>query len=196
MFAIRRPRPRSGIDSLTYQPKDHARQNQAHSRPNGRYHRGGHFTSHINLLAIHRYGESESPRTFLKNECWRPPSWSRLPSGMVALKAARFPQVAPGSLAISFPSTISRSSLGRFSNSMTCPLYSVFHMVLSTQSLPACGETSHHTSLGAVALTAPRSLLRFTFRKRPAACARESATALSWAHSSAFCRTCRAKSIQ
>src|SRR4249920_2993516 len=45
---------------------------------------------------------------------------------------------------------------------MTCPLYSVFHVVLSTQSLPACGETSHHTSLGAVALTAPRSLLRFT----------------------------------
>src|ERR1017187_3890126 len=61
-------------------------------------------------------------------------------------------QVAPGSLAISFPSTISRSSLGRFSNSMTCPLYSVFHVVLSTQSLPACGEPSHHTSLGAVAL--------------------------------------------
>src|SRR5450432_3920419 len=65
---------------------------------------------------------------------------------------------------------------------MTCPLYSVFHVVLSTQSLPACGETSHHTSLGAVALTAPRSLLRFTFRKRAAACARESATALPWAH--------------
>src|ERR1041385_2716550 len=40
---------------------------------------------------------------------------------------------------------------------MTWPLYSVFHVVLSTQSLPACGETSHCTSLGAVALTAPRS---------------------------------------
>ena len=29
---------------------------------------------------------------------------------------------------------------------------------------PACGETSHDTSLGAVALTGPRSLLRFSFR--------------------------------
>src|SRR6185503_9675775 len=34
------------------------------------------------------------------------------------------------------------------------------------------------------------------FRKRAAACARESATALPWAHCSAFPRTCRAKSIQ
>jgi hypothetical protein len=42
--------------------------------------------------------------------------------------------------------------------------------------------------LGAVALTARRSLLRFTFRKRAAACARESATALPWAHCSAFCQ--------
>jgi hypothetical protein len=33
-----------------------------------------------------------------------------------------------------------------------------------------------------------RSLLRFTFRKRAAACARESATALPWAHCSAFCQ--------
>ena len=49
-------------------------------------------------------------------------------------------------------------------------------------------RTSHHTSLGAVALTAPRSLLRFTFRKRAAACARESATARPWAHCSAFCQ--------
>src|SRR5947207_463228 len=48
---------------------------------------------------------------------------------------------------------------------MTCPLYSVLHVVLSTQSLPACRETLHHISLGAVALTAPRSLLGFTFRK-------------------------------
>jgi hypothetical protein len=31
--------------------------------------------------------------------------------------------------------------------------------------------------LGAVALTRPRSLLRFTFHQRSAACARESATA-------------------
>ena len=31
-WQIRRPRPRGRIDSLTYQPKDHARQNQAHSR--------------------------------------------------------------------------------------------------------------------------------------------------------------------
>src|ERR1039457_7272706 len=46
---------------------------------------------------------------------------------------------------------------------MTCPLYSVFHVVLNTQSLPACRETSHHTSLGAIALTAPRTLLGFTF---------------------------------
>jgi len=38
----------------------------------------------------------------------------------------------------------------------------------------------------AVALTAPRSLLGFTFRIRAAACARESATALPWAHCSAF----------
>ena len=35
--------------------------------------------------------------------------------------------------------------------------------------------------------TAPRSLLRFTFRKRAAACARESAMA-PWAHCSAFCQ--------
>jgi hypothetical protein len=42
--------------------------------------------------------------------------------------------------------------------------------------------------LGAVALTAPRFLLRFTVRKRAAACARESATALPWAHRSAFCQ--------
>lgn len=45
------------------QPKDHARQNQAHSRereiPPGRP-----FHLAINLLAIHRYGESESKRTF------------------------------------------------------------------------------------------------------------------------------------
>ncbi len=51
------------VDSLTYQPKDHARQNQAHSRereipPERPFHLA------INLLAIHRYGESESPRTF------------------------------------------------------------------------------------------------------------------------------------
>src|SRR5215468_6127738 len=71
---------------------------------------------------------------------------------------------------------------------MTCPLYSVFHVVLSTQSLPACRETLNHTSLGAVALTAPRSLLGFTFRKRAATCAREAATALRWAHCSAFCQ--------
>lgn len=47
---------------LTYQPKDHAHQNQAQSRereiPPGRP-----FHLAINLLAIHRYGESESPRT-------------------------------------------------------------------------------------------------------------------------------------
>jgi len=36
--------------------------------------------------------------------------------------------------------------------------------------------------------TAPRSLLRFTFRKRAAACARASATALPWPHCSAFCQ--------
>src|SRR5215469_514911 len=71
---------------------------------------------------------------------------------------------------------------------MTCPLYSVFHVVLSTQSLPACRETLNHTSLGAVALTAPRSLLDFTFRKRAATCARESAAALRWAHCSGFCQ--------
>jgi len=45
------------------QPKDHACQNQARSRereiPPGRP-----FHLAINLLAIHRYGESESPRTF------------------------------------------------------------------------------------------------------------------------------------
>src|SRR5438445_7093305 len=71
---------------------------------------------------------------------------------------------------------------------MTCPLYSVFHVVLSTQSLPACRATPNHTSLGAVALTAPRSLLGFSFRKGAATCARESATALRCAHCSAFCQ--------
>ena len=63
MFAIRRPRPGSEIDSLTYQPKDRERQHQAHTRerkiPPGRP-----FHLAINLLAIHRYGESQSPRTF------------------------------------------------------------------------------------------------------------------------------------
>src|SRR5689334_4989322 len=39
---------------------------------------------------------------------------------------------------------------------------------------PACRETLNHISLGAVALTAPRSLLGFTFPKRAATCARES----------------------
>jgi hypothetical protein len=47
-------------------------------------------------------------------------------------------------------------------------------------------RTSHNTSLGAVALTVPRSLLRFTFHQRCAACAREFATALPWAHCAAF----------
>ena len=42
--------------------------------------------------------------------------------------------------------------------------------------------------LGLENATAPRSLLRFTFRKRAAACAREPATALTWAHCSAFCQ--------
>src|ERR1051325_489010 len=92
MFAIRRPRPRSGIDSLTYQPKDHARQNQAHSRereiPPGRP-----FHLAINLLAIHRHGESESPRTFGKTsvgvQLHRP-----VPVGNGRLKAARFPSGA------------------------------------------------------------------------------------------------------
>ena len=53
----------SGIDSVTYQPKNRERQHQAHTRereiPPGRP-----FHLAINLLAIHRYGESESPRTF------------------------------------------------------------------------------------------------------------------------------------
>ena len=44
--------------------------------------------------------------------------------------------------------------------------------------------TSYQFGWGA--LTAPRSLLGFTFRKRAGACARESATALPWAHCSAF----------
>src|ERR1019366_336761 len=31
---------------------------------------------------------------------------------------------------------------------MTCPLYSVFHVVLSTQSLPACNVTSYQFGCG------------------------------------------------
>src|SRR3954466_75901 len=92
MFAIRRPRPGSEIDSLTYQPKDRERQHQAHTRerkiPPGRP-----FHLAINLLAIHRYGESESPRTFRKTSVGvhlhRP-----APVGNGRLKAARFPSSA------------------------------------------------------------------------------------------------------
>ena len=82
----------SGIDSVTYQPKDHARQNQAHCRereiPPGRP-----FHLAINLLAIHRNGESESRRTFGKTSVGvhlhRP-----VPVGNAGLKAARFPSSA------------------------------------------------------------------------------------------------------
>src|ERR1051325_3602224 len=92
MFAIRRPRPRSGIDSLTYQPKDHVRQNQAHSRereiPPGRP-----FHLAINLLAIHRYGESESPWTLRKTRVGVDPH-GPVPVGNGRLKAARFPSGA------------------------------------------------------------------------------------------------------
>jgi len=49
-------------DSITCQPKEQARQHQAHTRereipPERPFHLA------INLLAIHRYGESQSPRT-------------------------------------------------------------------------------------------------------------------------------------
>src|SRR5580693_1504312 len=62
---------------------------------------------------------------------------------------------------------------------MTCPLYSVFHVVLSTQSLPACGETLHHTSFWI-------DFARHVLAERGAMCPGERRGGLSGAGGSSF----------